>query len=137
MLFPVSSVIACLKVCADIQECFSVNYFVPHGLCELNSYNYLIRLMQLAMYGMTVPTNCYSKLQDTFVQLVFQAETTYIAWSVTCDPCHLLYVWAWSLLESSCCLVFQATRCNYSNCIIYSLKRIVALWIAAYHEIEI
>ena len=41
-IFPVSSVIACLKVCADIQECFSVNYFVPHGLCELNSYNYML-----------------------------------------------------------------------------------------------
>ena len=26
----------------------------------------LIRLMQLAMYGMTVPTNCYCKLQDTY-----------------------------------------------------------------------
>ena len=25
----------------------------------------LIRLMQLAMYGMTVPTNCFCKLQDT------------------------------------------------------------------------
>ena len=41
-LFPGSSVIACLKVCADIQECFSVNYFVPNGLCELNSYNYMM-----------------------------------------------------------------------------------------------
>ena len=41
-LFPGSSVIACLKVCADIQECFSVNYFVLNGLCELNSYNYMM-----------------------------------------------------------------------------------------------
>ena len=34
-----SSVIACLKVCAVAQDCFSVNFFELGGVCELNGYN--------------------------------------------------------------------------------------------------
>ena len=42
LILPGSRVIACLKVCADVPDCFSVNYYPPDGVCELNGYNYML-----------------------------------------------------------------------------------------------
>ena len=42
LILPGSRVIACLKVCADVPDCFSDNYYPPDGVCELNGYNYML-----------------------------------------------------------------------------------------------
>ena len=36
------SMIRCLKHCADVPDCFSVNYHAADGICELNHYNYML-----------------------------------------------------------------------------------------------
>ena len=36
------SMIRCLKQCADVPDCFSVNYRAADGVCDLNHYNYML-----------------------------------------------------------------------------------------------
>ena len=42
LLLTRASKFRCLQKCADLPECFSVNYHAADGICELNGYNYML-----------------------------------------------------------------------------------------------